>query len=326
MSDRLSIIATDSNTPTPKKPIATKATKRATAKAKLDRLWLNNPGQFDPIVDAIGRERVKRSYNLIAQHLKKNDTIADLGTGTGYFALKLAEQQCQVHAVELATTPVKNLENHNNQHIKVFQDYIPQTTLDSDAYDIVLGLDLIAYLEKPEYRLFFAELARLVKLDGIVIVSTPIDIYSEDALQNFVELVETEFNIEDHSLSYNNYFIRLCHFFEAPAIFVKASSDQVFYEKELAKRFSINQQLFKANCSKIGSFFWSFVKLFTNPLLKFIKQSSFIMLKLETICRFISNETGISHVIFVGKKRKLFENVEENKAPIERKGKQMVWE
>jgi len=327
MSDRLTIISSDGNVAKPKKTTVTKATKRVTAQAKLDRLWLLNPDQFNPLLDCIGRERIKLTIDLINKCFKEPaKMVADLGSGTGYFAQHLAEQQMEVHAVELSLLPLKNLENLKFQNIKLFQDYIPHTTLESDVYDLVLGLDLIAYLEKIEYRLFFAELARLVKLDGFVVVSTPIDIYSEDALQKFVELVESEFNIENYALSYNSFFLRLCHFFESPAIFVKASSDQIFYEKELAKRFSINRSLFKMNTSKIASYFWSFIQFFTTPLLNWLKQSKFIMVKLETLCRFISNESGISHAIFVGKKRKLFEDIAEDKAPIERKGKQMVWE
>lgn len=323
----LSIIKTDDQPPKPKKTIITKTAKRTTAKAILDRLWLTNPEQFNPLINSLGRERIKRTCNLIQEFLKVSDTsAADLGTGTGYFASHLAKLGLNVHAVELSSIPFKNLENKNLPNIQVFQDYIPHTTLESDAYDLVLGTDVIAYLEKVEHRLFFAELARLVNADGFILVSTPIDIYSVDALQNFVSLVESEFNIEYYALSYHSYFIRLCQFFEAPAIFARASKDLSFYEKELAKRFSINQYLFKFNTAKIPSLFWNVVSFFTTPLLNQLKNSEFIMLKLEKLCHFISNETGISHAIFAGKRRKLFENVEVEKGPIDRKGKGQVWE
>lgn len=323
----LSIIKTDDQPPKPKKAIVTKTAKRTTAKAILDRLWLTNPEQFNPLLNSLGRERIKRTCKLINEIAKEPFiTAADIGTGTGYFAEHLATLGLNVHAVELSSIPFKNLENKNLPKIQVFQDYIPHTTLEGDAYDLVLGTDVIAYLEKIEYRLFFAELARIVNREGFVIVSTPLDIYSEDALQNFVSLVESEFNVEHYIFSYHSYFIRLCQFFEAPAIFVKASQNFGFYETELAKRFSINQYLFKFNTAKIPSFFWNCVSFFTNPILNRLKNSEFIMLKLEKLCRFISNETGISHAIFACKRRKFFENVETEKGPLDRKGKRQVWE
>lgn len=323
----LTIIKTDDQPPKPKKAIVTKTAKRTTAKAILDRLWLTNPEQFNPLLNSLGRERIKRTCKLITEVVKGSDkSAADMGTGTGYFSRHLAAHGLIVHAVELSSIPFKNLENENLLNVQVFQDYIPHTTLEDDAYDLVLGTDVIAYLDKIEHRLFFAELARLVNADGFVIVSTPLDIYSEDALQNFVGLVESEFNIEHYTLSYHSYFIRLCQFFEAPAVFARASKDLNFYEKELAKRFSINRYLFKFNTAKTPSFFWYCISFFTNPILNRLKNSEFIMLKLETLCRFISDETGISHAIFAGKRRKLLENIQVEKGSLDRKGKNQVWE
>jgi 2-polyprenyl-3-methyl-5-hydroxy-6-metoxy-1,4-benzoquinol methylase len=319
----LAVIATDD-----KIKRSTKATKRERAKAILDELWQLNPDQFNPLSDCMGRERYKRTCNLIDAFCKKSNNLfaADLGTGSAIFTFHLVKNNMNVDAVDLATTPIQNLEKKQDTHIKVFQDYIPHTTLDSDAYDLVLGLDVIAYLQKPEHRLFVAELARLIKLEGFVVGSTPIDIHSEDALQQFADLAESEFKIEKWILSYHRYFIQLLHFFEAPFIFVKASQNPELYEKELNKRFSINRNLFKFNTSKTLSYLWSFIGIFTTPIHKLLKQNSFIMFQLEKLCRFISVEKGISHAIFIGKRRKFFENVEADKAPIERKSKQQVWE
>jgi len=331
-NDRLNIIATDGNQSTPKKEGISKSSKRTTVKAVMDRLWLTNLASFNPLLTALGRARAKKTIELIDEYLNQDLTTpqdkkaADFGTGSGVFALHLSSKEVFVDAVDIATTAVQNLESKNSPWIRTFSDYIPHTTLESDFYDLVLGLDVIAYLERQEYRLFFAELARVVKLDGIVIASTPIDIYSEDALQNFAGLGESEFNIEKWSLSYHSYYIRLLSFFKAPSIFVKASKDKSFYEKELKKRVSIGRALFKFNCLKIVSFFWMGIEFLSRPIVNWLKQSDFILSKLEKLCRFISSETGISHAIFVGKKRKLFEEISAKEKPIERKGKRQVWE
>lgn len=310
----LNIIATDNN-PTSNTPLTRtgqkatqKATKRITAKAILDRLYLIDPDQFDPRIECMGRERFEKTIHLINEFLNGNEKCAaDLGTGSGIFATHLSELGITVHAVDIATSPLKKIAAQNDQKITTFQDYIPHTTLESDFYDLVLGLDVIAYLSKDEYRLFFAELSRLVNVNGFVAISTPIDIDSEDALQGFFELAEMEFNSKRWLISHHAYFIRLCRFFEAPAIFAKASKDQICYEKELHKRYSINRLLFKFNSSKIPAFFWTLVKCISNPILNFIKQNRFILLNLEKICRFFSSDTGISHAIFIGTRKKVFD-------------------
>jgi len=319
----LTIVATDGVKPEPKK-ITTKATKRITAKSKFDRLYLTHPEQFDPKLNCFGRLRIKRTKTLLNDVLQNAKLACDLGTGCGVFAIYLAEHGLSVDALDIATIPLQNLTGKEN--ITSYQDYIPHTTLESDDYDIVLGLDLIAYLNRDEYRLFMAELARLVKLEGFVLVSTPVDIDSTDALQNFADLVESEFNIEKCHFSYHSYMIRLCRFFEAPNGFVQASKDLSFYESELKKRFSINQTLYKFNSSKPIVYFWSCVQYITNPILKFLKQNEWLTLKMEKLCKFFSHETGISHAIILGQKRKLFEEISSERLPIERKGKREVWE
>ncbi len=326
--NRLNIVATEDTGPLKsKRTTPTKATKRVVAKATFDRLWLIDPNQFNPLSTCLGRDRVKKTKELILSDLNDHIKIAaDLGTGSGIFSLFLNDNGRTVHAVDIATIPLENLKDKNRDNLLLFQDYVPHTTLESDSYDLVLGLDLIAYLKKEEYRLFFAELCRLVKLEGLVIASTPIDIYSEDALSRFAELAETEFAIDAWVFSYHGFFLRLLSFFKAPAIFVKASKDKQMYEEELKKRFSITKFIFKINSSKPISYFWQFVSLLTNPIVNFLKQNQFIMLQLEKICRFISAESGISHAIFVGKRRKLFESIEKDKEPVERKGKRQVWE
>lgn len=309
------------------KKLSQKQTKRVVAKATFDRLWLLDEKQFDPTRNAIERIRLKRTLDLIDQILtKNNEKIADLATGTAYFIQAMKHEKRIIHAVDIATTPLKKLESLKLPHVTTYQDLVPYTTLESDDYDLVLGLELIGDLQKEEYRLFFSELSRLVKSEGYVIGSTNIDIDSEDALQNFASLAESEFHIDRWVLSYHSYMIRLLRFFKAPKTFVKASKDKKFFDEELSQRFSINAYLFKLNCSEPLLTFWKLIQYFTNPLLNYFEQNEYLTLKLEKLCRFFSSETGISHAIFVGQRRKLFEEIKDEEMPIERKGKREVWE
>ncbi|MFN4174223.1 MAG: hypothetical protein ACK4HV_03870, partial [Parachlamydiaceae bacterium] len=51
--------------------------------------------------------------------------------------------------------------------------------------------------------------ARLIKPDGLLIISTPIDIDSEDAASRFLSLIHTEFDIEEILPSHHALWIRL---------------------------------------------------------------------------------------------------------------------
>ena len=166
---------------------------------------------------------------------------------------------------------------HSPQRLKssfgTSQQCLPHTTLQEEHYDLVISTDAIAYLQQDDFRLYFSELARLVKPQGSLICSTPIDIHSEDALERFIHLAETEFEIEKWVFSYHAYFIRL-------------------------------------------------TRLLASPLSRFVRQSRWLLLLLEKVCRLFSAENGISHVILLGRRRPLYTPPE----PPAFKQKRRVWE
>ena len=54
----------------------------------------------------------------------------------------------------------------------------------------------------------------MVKSDGVVICSTPLDIQSDYALDSFAALAEKEFNLVDYTLSHHALQIRLSKWME----------------------------------------------------------------------------------------------------------------
>lgn len=322
MSDnRLNVISSGSGSPPPQRP---KETNPVEAEARFERQWLTDPEQFDPYRNIKEKIRIERTWELIQEFADPHSLlIVDLGSGWGEFSKRFANKGNQVHAVDISSLALKRLDNVAN--IVTYKQYIPRTKLKDDLYDVVLGTDIIAYLPNADYRLFISEMARLVKPHGIVVCSTPIDINSEDALYRFNELAETDFKIEKWRFGYHRLWIRIRDFFEAPRRLAKASQNPEYRQRELKIRYSLSRWWFEINSGRFLGKFWSLFQYLSNPFANFVRKNQWLLLKLETVSKLLWDEEGISHAIFVGRRRPLIETPKED-IPIERKGKRQVWE
>jgi 2-polyprenyl-3-methyl-5-hydroxy-6-metoxy-1,4-benzoquinol methylase len=326
--NRLNIIAVENGPTSPNTPPVTLQKKRREeAKAKFERLWLIEPEKFDPLRNSMERERMQRTWNLMIDHFNPEEKqIADLGCGSGVLAKKLAEHKAKVHAIDIASNALKLIEQSKVAHLTTAQDYVPRTMLKDDFYDVVISTELIANLPADEFRLYFSELSRIMTPKGFVVCSTPIDFTSEDALQRFASLAETEFKIEKWVFSYHYLYIKLLNFLKAPSHFVKAKNDPEYRQRELSEKSSISHWWFKLNSKMIPAALWTPVAFVLKPFVKFFQQNHFTLNILEKVSRFIWSESAISHVIFMGTRRPLVSHMPEEEQPVERKQRKQVWE
>lgn len=316
MNNPLKVVAVEKKTSEP-----TRTSRKQETQAKFERLWLLNPEQFNPMRNCKERERIDRTWKLITENCQPKQAI-DLGCGFGIIAEKLSGKNVKVDAVDIASNALKHIPT--NYNITPLQDYIPRTKLPDNAYDLVVSTDVIAFLPIDEHRLYFSELARLINSDGWVVCSTPVDFNSDDSLEQFATLAETEFTIEKWVLSYHRLYIQLLDFFKAPKRFAKASKDSEYRKQKLQERFSLSHWWFRLNSHRFSGYFWSVVQWMSNPIANGIKQSPGLLHILEKLTRFLLPETGISHAIFLGKRRPLVMPIEPS--PQERKQKKTVWE
>ncbi len=252
------------------------------------------------------RERLNRSFALLEEHLSlQGKHVVDLGCGGGIFSRRLRDVEAKVDAVDIAKNALITLESEDTTDIKAIHDYVPRTRLEDSAYDLVVCTDLIAHLPNKEHRLFISELARLVKGNGYILCSTPIDIHSEDALKRFSSLAETELQIIRWKLSYHRLFIRLRDLFEAPSRYARARKDREYRENARKESSSFSRWWFQLNSAPLLGGFWALFQYLTNPIASLLRQNRVILLFLEAICRLLWRESGVSHAIFLAKRRPL---------------------
>lgn len=325
MNHRLNITSVERNQKP--SPVHTRGTRRHEMEARMERLWLEDPEQFNPERDAVQRKRVFNTLDAIKSHQDLNGKhCTDLGCGSGTITRLLRDAGARVDAVDIANNALNLLKSKGMENIKAVHDCLPSTHLDDNAYDVVVCTEMIGYLQPNEYRMLFAELSRLVKKDGWAVCSSSLDINSENALERFAALAETEFEIDEWVLQYDLLWIKLCNFFEAPGNWIKASQNSWQRGKEIEKRKSIGKFWFQFNSTKPMALLWSPINLITKSLAKMFRQSDRTVNFLEKLTKFFWDEAGISHALFVGKRRPMSFPLPPNEIPVEMKHKRQQWD
>lgn len=177
----------------------------------MERLWKEDPEQFNPERDAVQRQRVDRTLEMIARCGNwKEKKAVDLGCGSGVITRKMRDLGfLVVDAVDVSSQALKRLQEKDAHNIHPIQDCLPCTRLKDAQYDLVVCTEVIGYLHQKEYRLLFSELARLVKMDGVVICSSALDAHTENPLALFSQLADSEFEPLHWALSYHRWFLNL---------------------------------------------------------------------------------------------------------------------
>lgn len=277
------------------------------SEARYERIWLNHPERFDPSRNALGRLRIELTTQLIEDHFELKDLqVVDIGCGNGTLSKILADRGAKVLATDIASNALKLVPDELSKE----QQHLPKTSLKDDQYDLCLCTEVIAELDHRDFRLAIAELSRIIKPEGKAVISAPIDIYSEDALIRFRKLAETEFKILNWQPSYHSLYLKKLHFIKAPKNFFNAWRDKNKREKGIKERRGLRQWWFKINSIAIPALFWAPVQVILSPLIYFFEQNRTMIVIFEKICYLFQNDRGISHVIFVGKRRPLLEERE----------------
>lgn len=186
--------------------------KRIETEAFYDRKWRLDPESLNPLATAEGESNLERFWSLLAPSLKPGSSLLDLGTGSGVLAKRCAQSGVEVTAVDIAQLPLAYLKDI--PHLTPRKEWVPYTKLPEASFDIVIAHDLMASLPPIEYRLFLVELIRLVKKQGWIFLSTPLDIYTEDPLLSFLELIGQELIIHDTLISHHNLHLKLTDAFK----------------------------------------------------------------------------------------------------------------
>lgn len=295
--------------------------------AKFERLWLIDPERFNPLRNCMERERVERTWRLLTKHvnLSKRPHVVDIGCAAGIFSRRLRDAGAQVHAVDIAENALKKFREIGSDHIDLKQEAMPDTHLPDQSFQTIICTELIAEIPQQNYRLFFAELARIITPDGYLICSSSIDIESVGGVEKLIELVQSEFDIIEDIASYHALYLRLKRLLNTPSRFIEGWQDPKTKRKEIAQLRGFNCGWYWLNTTPLLIWFWYACYPLTNFIHNWLRNQTSCLLFLEKVCRFLSDQDGISNYLFIAKRRS-FPSIHPDEIPQERLSRKEVWD
>jgi 2-polyprenyl-3-methyl-5-hydroxy-6-metoxy-1,4-benzoquinol methylase len=261
-------------------------------RALFDRKWLQDPMQF-ACSSIIEKKRILRTKQVIKKHFLKEKNVIDIGCGFGDLSLFCKSLKHPVTACELSTNALKHLDILKKSNISICIQQLPFTSFDDKSCDNLLCADTIGDLPPREYRLTFSELSRILSLDGILVCSTGLDHKAYLPHRTFIKLAATEFHLIDALYSYHYLY------------------ERIQYILSLPKKILGGQSITKPKWKKIFlsppfAFFWKIIDLIFSPISFCLEKNKNSVTILEMLTKILFNERGITHIIYIGKRKRLF--------------------
>ena len=111
---------------------------------------------------------------LLASEYCKDKIVLDAGCGMGYGAKFLSRFASRVYAIDIAPKAIsiaKNLYNSGNIKWKVADAC--SLPIKDQQFDVIVSLEMIEHLKKEKIPVYIKEMARVLKKDGVYLISTP---------------------------------------------------------------------------------------------------------------------------------------------------------
>ncbi|MHB1105086.1 MAG: class I SAM-dependent methyltransferase [Lutibacter sp.] len=115
----------------------------------------------------------------IANEFVKNKKVLDIASGEGYGSFLLSNEAHLVIGVDIDKETIENSKNkYKNQNLTFLEGAADNIPVESNSIDIVISFETIEHHDKHEEM--FTEIKRVLKSDGILIMSSPDKKYYSD--------------------------------------------------------------------------------------------------------------------------------------------------
>ena len=131
---------------------------------------------------------------LYASYFVENKIVLDIASGEGYGTFLLSSAKARkVFGVDIASEAVQNArETYKNANLEFINGSIASIPLASDSIDVLISFETIEHVDQANQQMFLNEIERVLKPDGILIISTPNKLTYSD-----IPYYKNEFHIKE---------------------------------------------------------------------------------------------------------------------------------
>jgi ubiquinone/menaquinone biosynthesis C-methylase UbiE len=123
--------------------------------------------------------------NIIFNNIKKiNGKLLDIGFGYGYIEelIKNSNLKLSVYGIDISDYAVNMANKSYKGSFK--KNSVFNMKYKDDFFDCVLALDVLEHFTKNKIKIALAKINNILKINGILIVSVPLNESNEDRLKN----------------------------------------------------------------------------------------------------------------------------------------------
>lgn len=124
------------------------------------------------------------SSNIFGEHtvryeaatpLVKGKVVLDIASGSGYGTYILAEEASKVYGVDVSEEAIEySKRNYSSNNIEYRKGDGVSIPLEDNSVDVIISFETIEHIEN--YKKFMDEVSRILRPDGLLVLSTPNDL------------------------------------------------------------------------------------------------------------------------------------------------------
>lgn len=147
---------------------------------------------------------------VAAREVVRGKVVLDIASGSGYGTSELAKSAEKVIGVDLNKEAIKYAKkNYGAKNVDFINGKATEIPLKSNSVDVVVSFETIEHIN--DYQKFMQEITRVLKQDGLLILSTPNDVEFPEGNHFHVH----EFKYEELQKLAKKYFENVENYFQA---------------------------------------------------------------------------------------------------------------
>lgn len=145
------------------------------------------PGKVDSalLMEHLARYRFAMEYSV-------DRKVLDAACGAGYGAYMLSKNASEVVGMDRSAEAISYAtETYKAGNVKFITGDVTSMPFDADSFDLITAFEIFEHVENPQNML--KEMSRVLRKDGILLISTPNAEYEKSTVKN-------EFHVKEYDL------------------------------------------------------------------------------------------------------------------------------
>ena len=120
---------------------------------------------------------------IFASRFCSQKNVLDLASGEGYGTSFLSKKATHIHGLDVSPETIHHAKSkYSGSNIDFVEAKATELPFENTSFDVVVSFETLEHLSSEDQQLFISEINRVLKDDGLLIISTPNKkVYSDDA-------------------------------------------------------------------------------------------------------------------------------------------------